>query len=416
MQYYIRILGMASYLKKKSILLILRLPNITNFSILHYFYSIMKNAEERLAKLLTERKTLGLLRSLQAKAQEIDFCSNDYLGLAKNFELAELIASNFEKYKSKNGLFNGSTGSRLISGNFELTSIFEEACAKFHLSESSLLFGSGFEANLGLLSCLPQEGDVIFCDKLLHASLIDGLKLNKAEKRIFKHNDVSDLIHLLEQYPKDTPKWIIIESIYSMDGDQAPIQQMIDLKKQYNAEIIVDEAHSGGIYGPLGEGKCVELNLQNEIFARIVTFGKAWGNAGAVVLGSQVLKEYLINFARTFIYSTAPSPAHVSALLTTLEYLPLLAAQRKQLMENIEFFRNQVKSVQWGKSETAIQTFFVAGNEAVRAKAKQAQEMGFSVKPIVFPTVGKGKERIRITLSSETSKEDIVTLIQLLEK
>jgi 8-amino-7-oxononanoate synthase len=376
----------------------------------------MKNAKERLAKLLTERENLGLLRSLQSKAKAIDFCSNDYLGLAKNFQLAELISTNFEKYKSKDGLFNGSTGSRLISGNFELIPIFEEACAKFHQSESCLLFGSGFEANLGILSCLPQEGDVIFCDKLLHASLIDGLKLNKAEKRIFKHNDVSDLVHLLEQYPKETPKWIIIESIYSMDGDQAPIQQMIDLKKQYNAEIIVDEAHSGGIYGPLGEGKCVELNLHNEVFARIITFGKAWGNSGAVVLGSQILKEYLINFARTFIYSTAPSPAHVSSLLTTLEYLPQLTAQRKQLIGNIDFFRKQLKSNQWGNSQTAIQTFFVTGNEAVRAKAKQVQEMGFSIKPIVFPTVSKGKERIRITLSSETSKEDVVTLIQFLEK
>ncbi|MHA8065728.1 aminotransferase class I/II-fold pyridoxal phosphate-dependent enzyme [Aquirufa sp. ROCK2-A2] len=376
----------------------------------------MKSTEEKLADILKSRQSSGLLRSLQIIDNKIDFCSNDYLGLAKNIELANLILSNFEDYKINNRIINGSTGSRLISGNSELTELFEKECAAFHQSESALLFGSGFEANLGLLSCVPQEGDVLFCDKLLHASLIDGLKLNKVEKRIFKHNDLNDLIHLLNQYPKETPKWIIVESIYSMDGDEAPIDQLIELKNLYNAEIIVDEAHSGGIYGLHGEGKCVEKAWHPEIFARIITFGKAWGNSGAVVLGSKILREYLVNFARTFIYSTAPSPAHVCSLLTTLHFLRTQHDLRIKLTENIHFFRAQITSSDWGKSQSAIQTFFVKGNDAVREKARLAQEKGFAIKPIVYPTVAKGKERIRITLSSETQKEDMLSLINILEK
>jgi len=378
----------------------------------------MKSSEEKLAEILKNREESGLLRTLQINESKIDFCSNDYLGLAKNKELGNLISKASESLLNQSNLlsYNGSTGSRLISGNSLLIEQFEKECATFHQAEAALFFGSGFEANLGILSCIPQEGDVIFCDKLIHASLIDGLKLNKVEKRIFKHNDLQDLVHLLEQYPIDTAKWIIVESIYSMDGDEAPLAELVQIKRKYNAEIIVDEAHSGGIYGPLGEGKCVELGIENEIFARIITFGKAWGNAGAVILGSQILKEYLINFARTFIYSTAPSPMHVTSLLCTLNFLKSMDTSRQQLFENIVFFRSHLKSIQWGNSHSAIQTFFVNGNQAVREKASQAQKMAFLIKPIVYPTVAKGKERIRITLSALSQKKDILNLIQILEK
>ena len=377
----------------------------------------MKSSKEKLADILKIRQEAGLLRTLQIIDDKIDFCSNDYLGLARDKDLSLLISHDFETFQNfnQNLPINGATGSRLISGNSHLIEQFEKECAEFHQAEAALLFGSGFEANLGIISCIPQEGDVIFCDKLIHASLIDGLKLNKIEKRIFKHNNLADLQHLLEQYPMETPKWIIVESIYSMDGDEAPLHELISLKSKYNAEIIVDEAHSGGIYGPKGEGKCVELGIQNEIFARIVTFGKAWGNAGAVVLGSQILKEFLINFARTLIYSTAPNPLHINSLSTTLKHLKSLDVARKQLFDNISFFRNNITSPDWGESQSAIQTFFVKGNLEVRNKAKIAQEMGFAIKPIVYPTVAKGKERIRITLSALSQKKDMLNLIEILE-
>jgi 8-amino-7-oxononanoate synthase len=342
----------------------------------------------------------------------MDFCSNDYLGLAEDSVLAAKIAQDFNELPAAFRK-NGSTGSRLISGHSALIEQFEKECASFHSSEAALLFSSGYDANLGLISSLAQEGDVIFCDKLLHASLIDGLRLSKAERRIFKHNNTADLIHLLDQYPAETRKWIVVESVYSMDGDVAPLQALVDLKNKYQAELIVDEAHSGGVYGPEGQGLVYEMGLCEEVFARVMTFGKGWGNAGAVVLGSLALKEYLVNFARPFIYSTAPTPAHVSALLSTLHYLSSQNEARQKLQENITFFRANCHSDAWGDSQTAIQTFFVTGNEAVRTKAASASE--FAIKPIVFPTVAKGKERIRITLSAKHTRTQILALIQALE-
>lgn len=372
----------------------------------------MENIQQQLIELLESRKKEGLFRQLSVLDGRTDFCSNDYLGLASDPELASSIAHDFEALP-ENWRKNGATGSRLISGHSALIDQFEKECADFHGSEAALLFSSGYDANIGLISSLAQEGDVLFCDKLLHASLIDGLRLTKAERRIFKHNNLEDLVHLLDQYPAETRKWIVVESVYSMDGDVAPLRALVDLKNKYQAELIVDEAHSGGVYGPAGQGLVYEMGLCEEVFARVITFGKAWGNAGAVVLGSSVLKEFLVNFARPFIYSTAPTPAHVSALLSTLHYLPSLNDARKNLHENIAFFRANCRSDAWGDSQTAIQTFFVTGNEAVRAKAASASE--FAIKPIVSPTVAKGKERIRITLNANHTKEQIESLIKTLE-
>ncbi len=376
------------------------------------------SANQLLINALQERQDAGLLRSLTSIEGMKDFCSNDYLGLAKDKTLAEWISSFIAIWEGKQTgqtPLNGSSGSRLISGNHDYMEEFEKQCAAFHRAESALLFSSGFEANLGLISAIAQKEHVIFCDKLLHASLIDGLRLSAAERRIFKHNDLNDLTHLLEQYPADTMKWVVVESVYSMDGDMAPLQELIKLKHQYNFEILVDEAHAGGIYGPKGEGLCVELGIENEIFARVVTFGKAWGNAGAVVLGSNTLRKYLINFARPFIYSSAPTPHHVLSLQMTLSYVADAIEARQGLKRNILYFRSQLTSDAWGESHTAIQTFFVPGNEAVRAVAQQVQDAGFAVKPIVYPTVPKGKERIRITLSNNNSKDNIKQLIQILE-
>jgi len=372
----------------------------------------MKNIQQQLIDLLETRRKEGLFRQLALLEGRVDFCSNDYLGLASDSILAEKIEADYQALPLAFRK-NGSTGSRLISGHSALIEQFEKECAAFHGSEAALLFSSGYEANVGLISSLPQEGDVIFCDKLLHASLIDGLRLSKAERRIFKHNNLADLIHLLDQYPAETRKWIVVESIYSMDGDVAPLQELVDLKNKYPAELIVDEAHAGGIYGTEGQGLVHELGLCEEVFARVITFGKGWGNAGAVVIGSLALKEYLVNFARPFIYSTAPTPAHVSALLSTLHYLPSKNEARQKLQENITFFRENIHSDAWGDSDSAIQTFFVTGNEAVRAKAAAAIE--FAVKPIVYPTVAKGKERIRITLSALHTKEQLLALIKALE-
>ncbi|MEY3647005.1 MAG: hypothetical protein RL127_1713 [Bacteroidota bacterium] len=375
----------------------------------------MKSANELLITQLNERKAAGLLRETKRVDDLIDFCSNDYLGLARNQELAAVMAKDFSTWKQKQAVgqaINGSTGSRLISGHSERVELFENQCATMHHTDAALLFSSGYEANLGLISAVAQKEHVIFCDKLLHASLIDGLRLSAAERRIFKHNDLDDLVNLLEQYPASTTKWVVVESIYSMDGDMAPLTKLIALREKYSFELIVDEAHAGGLYGPQGAGLGAAYP---EIFARVVTFGKAWGNAGAVVLGSDILKQYLINFARPFIYSTAPTPEHIQHLLTVMQFVQQADHERQRLQNNIHYFRSNIESNYWGPSKTAIQTFFVTGNEAVRAKAAKAQKAGFAVKPIVYPTVAKGKERIRITLTSQTKEADMLALIQNLE-
>jgi 8-amino-7-oxononanoate synthase len=376
----------------------------------------MKSHQQILHNQLLERQENGLVRSLISVNHLIDFCSNDYLGLAKNPSLADKIDVDFKTLNSNLTSLNGSTGSRLISGQSIQVEQFERKCAEFHLAEASLLFSSGYDANVGLISSIAQKDQVVFCDHLLHASLIDGLRLAKAERKIFAHNDLADLENKLREYPFETPKWIVVESIYSMDGDMAPLRELVHLKNKYNAEIILDEAHAGGVYGPNGNGLAVELGIEKELFARVITFGKAWGNAGAVVLGSQTLIDFLINFARPFIYSTAPSPHHVSSLLTTLGWLEKQSDLRKKLKENIDFFVKHAKSSHWQPSKSAIQTFFIAGNQAVKKKALEIQDAGFAVKAIVYPTVPKGEERIRITLNSLTKKEAILALIKTMEK
>jgi len=375
----------------------------------------MKSHQQILHNQLLERQENGLVRSLISVNHLIDFCSNDYLGLAKNPSLADKIDVDFKTLNSNLTSLNGSTGSRLISGQSIQVEQFERKCAEFHLAEASLLFSSGYDANVGLISSIAQKDQVVFCDHLLHASLIDGLRLAKAERKIFAHNDFADLENKLREYPFEMPKWIVVESIYSMDGDMAPLRELVHLKNKYNAEIILDEAHAGGVYGPNGNGLAVELGIEKELFARVITFGKAWGNAGAVVLGSQTLIDFLINFARPFIYSTAPSPHHVSSLLTTLGWLEKQSDLRKKLKENIDFFVKHAKSSHWQPSKTAIQTFFIAGNQAVKMKALEIQDAGFAVKAIVYPTVPKGEERIRITLNSLTKKEAILALIKTME-
>ncbi|AWL09993.1 8-amino-7-oxononanoate synthase [Aquirufa nivalisilvae] len=377
----------------------------------------MSKIQQYLVDQLEIRRKDGLLRSLQHVDHFIDFCSNDYLGLAKNQELNQLITKDFENWLAQNNgqiPINGATGSRLISGNNSLVENFEIACAQIHHAEAALLFGSGFEANLGLLSSISQADHIVFCDQLLHASIIDGIRLGKGKKVIFKHNDWEALSTELAKYPHQT-KWVVVESIYSMDGDQAPLQKYIELKQLYDFELIVDEAHSGGVHGFKGAGLVQELGLVEQVFARVITFGKAWGNAGAVVLGSQALRQYLINFARSFIYSTGPTPAHICALLTTLHFIQIQDELREKLKKNITFFQEHNSHPNWGKSQSAIQTFIVPGNQEVRRIAQVAQEKGFGLKPIVYPTVPKEEERIRITLSALTQQKDMLDLIQLLE-
>ncbi|MFO0323327.1 MAG: aminotransferase class I/II-fold pyridoxal phosphate-dependent enzyme, partial [Bacteroidota bacterium] len=254
---------------------------------------------EKLSSLLKTRQENFSLRKLNVIVPTIDFSSNDYLG----FSSQELLYKELTQLQSSNRI--GSTGSRLISGNSVLFDELEKNIADYHDAESALLFNSGYDANIGLLSSVPQKGDLILYDELIHASINDGIRLSFAKHFKFKHNDVIDLNHLLERHRNSFKEiYIVIESVYSMDGDSSPLNEIIALSKTFGARVIVDEAHAIGVFGEKGKGLCHELNIQSECFARIYTFGKALGCHGAAVVGSNELKKYLINYSRSFIYTT----------------------------------------------------------------------------------------------------------------
>ena len=268
--------------------------------------------DDFLQQKLNERKAQDAFRVLRVQEGKADFCSNDYLGIAHRQLLKE------------NGLSAGSTGSRLLAGNWPIMERVEQEIAAFHQAEAALLFNSGYDANLGLLSSVPQKGDTIIYDQLSHASIRDGIRLSFAQAFSFAHNDLHDLQKKLQAATGNV--FIVTESVFSMDGDTCALKELIAIAKQYNAHLIIDEAHATGVIGKRGEGLVQTEELQDQIFARIHTFGKAVGCHGAVVLGSAQLRDYLINFARSLIYSTALSPAAVGTIQQAYQLFPAMDA------------------------------------------------------------------------------------------
>lgn len=357
---------------------------------------------ESLIRKLNERKESNSFRSLSIGSEGIDFYSNDYLGLAR--------------LKSTSDLTEGATGSRLISGNTAFAEDLETEAAKFFKSPAALLFNSGYAANLGLLSCLPQRADTILYDELCHASIRDGILLSKADAFKFRHDDVSHLEERLKQAKGEV--YVVVESVYSMDGDEASLGWISMVCEEHGAFLIVDEAHSGGVYGDYGEGICASDHGIMEVnpFAKIITFGKAFGSHGALVLGSQELKDYLINFSRPLIYTTALPPANLERIKFAIETIGNASEERLKLKENILYFRlqTQQKGITVLDSTSPIQGVVIPGNDAVKEKAKSLNEQGFLVKAILSPTVPKGKERIRICIHSYNTTEEIDALINQL--
>ena len=366
--------------------------------------------ETKLSESLDAREQQGLLRRLRSATDGIDFSSNDYLNLARDADLQAAI-----EQKVAGSSTCGSTGSRLISGNSTAVESLEAQIADFHRAPAALLFSSGYAANIALFSCLLGSGDTLITDRLVHASILDGVQLGKARHLRFQHNDLDSLESRLRQAEGNVV--IGVESVYSMDGDSAPLAQMAELAEQFNAALIVDEAHSVGMDGPAGAGAVVAAGLEQRVFARVVTFGKALGLHGAAVIGSERLRQYLINFARPFIYSTAPPPHFVESIRAVYEQLPKLDARRDRLRDRIDYFRKQVSgsSHEWLDSKTAIQSVVIPGNHEVRQVATQLQASGFNLVPIVAPTVPTGTERIRITLHAHNSDAEIDRLFDSLE-
>jgi 8-amino-7-oxononanoate synthase len=360
---------------------------------------------ERIQHKLSERKKENAFRQLRSISDTtIDFCSNDYLGIARS----QIVANNILKTLQKQTTVqSGASGSRLISGNNQFVETLEQKIAIHHQSESALLFPSGYQANIGLLSCIPARNDIILYDELCHTSLKDGMRLSHAKKISFKHNDISDLKNKLQQ--KAEQKFIVIESLYSMDGDFASIEEISQIATYYEAHLIVDEAHTGGVYGKQGAGFVSEKGLKDFVFARIITYGKAFGVQGAAILCNKQIKDYLINFSRPFIYTTGISPLLAVGIDQTYDYIIAHPELATKLHENIQYFCNcsatYIPNLQTNKS--AIQKYIIPGNVEIKKVSKALQECGFDVVPILSPTVPNGSERIRIVLHSYNKKSEI---------
>lgn len=361
--------------------------------------------ENFLDKKLQERREQDAFRSLRLPEGKADFCSNDYLGIIQ-YGLLETSEAHW--------LRHGSGGSRLLAGNDVLTESTEQLLASFHQSDAALLYNSGYDANLGLLSAVPQRGDTIIYDYLSHASIRDGIRLSFAQSFSFKHNDTADLEKRLQAATGNI--FVVTESVFSMDGDQAPLAEIVSLCERYDAHLIVDEAHATGVIGEKGEGLVQQLQLQQRIFARVVTFGKAVGCHGAVVLGSRLLRNYLINFSRSFIYTTALPQSAIRAIRDAYALFPGMKRERNYLAQLIRLFQETPLAYEKLVSHTPIQVVVVPGNEAVKAVAAKLQDAGLDVRPILYPTVPKGGERLRIVIHAFNTEMEIRKLLELLKK
>lgn len=381
---------------------------------------------KKLQDKLNQRREANALRQLKVpNAELVDFSSNDYLGFSKN---QAIFSRTGEILKEQNLELNGAEGSRLLSGNHKLYELTERFIAKTHQVEAALIFNSGYDANVGFFGSVPQRGDVILYDEFIHASIRDGIQMSHAKAYKFKHNDLNDLESKLSlraqsrslEKANDSQIYVVTESVFSMDGDSPDLLKLVELCEQFSAQIFIDEAHAIGVFGT---GIIDDLGLGHRV-TRLVTFGKAMGCHGAGILGSENLKSYLVNFARSLIYTTALPPHSVATILAAYEHLSCDTTKSnsafKKLRGNIQFFQKELTEQHlqefFIKSDSAIQCAILPGNARVKHISTTLLEAGFDVKAILSPTVPAGQERLRICLHSYNSQNEIKTLLALLAK
>ncbi|WP_204344284.1 aminotransferase class I/II-fold pyridoxal phosphate-dependent enzyme [Psychroserpens algicola] len=371
---------------------------------------------------LNKRLQDNALRRLSESNTLVDFSSNDYLGFSRSqtiFDQAHILL------KQEDMMQNGATGSRLLSGNHKLYTSTEQQISTFHHSETALIFNSGYAANLGLFSAVPQRNDIILYDEYCHASIRDGISMSHAKAYKFEHNNLDVLEQLIERHTETDSAslqeiYIVTESVFSMDGDSPDLKRLSKINQQYNANLIIDEAHALGVFGTKGEGLVNELHIEDSVFARVITFGKALGCHGAAILCSQELKDYLINFSRPFIYTTAFPPHSIATISVSYDALDTESGLSAItiLQHNIHFFKLELKRLNlqqlFTQSDSAIQCCMISGNKTVKTIADMLQQHGFDIKAILAPTVPKGKERLRFCLHSYNSSEEITKVLELL--
>lgn len=383
----------------------------------------MPNFPKKLTQKLDKRAAEDACRKLPGSSKLVDFSSNDYLGFSKEQTITEKATEILERGKFE----NGATGSRLLSGNHILYAQLEHLLVDFHRCEAALVFNSGYDANLGFFGSVPQRGDFIFYDELAHASIRDGIQLSNAKAYKFKHNELSDLKSKVELLVGTNPStldseiYVVTESVFSMDGDSPDLKAFSDFCAKNGYYLIVDEAHAVGIFGN-GKGLCLEREIETAIFARIITFGKALGSHGAAILGGRQLKNYLVNFARSFIYTTALPPHTIATNLAAYDFLKSEKGKpfKDNLLKNIVYFKQELSrqglQKSFIKSNSAIQCMFVRGNIEAKTISENLRENGFDIKAILSPTVPKGKERLRFCVHAFNTKDEIKQVVSLLKE
>ena len=378
-----------------------------------------KTIQDSLKDILEKRKQASLYRSLQVSAGLVDFCSNDYL----SFSRSPLVQEKLKEITASLPLLSGATGSRSISGNTAFVEELERGIASFHQAEAGLIFNSGYDANLGLFSCLARKDDYLVTDELIHASIIDGCRLSYANRLRFAHNDTADLEKKLrkarESMASHANIFVAVESVYSMDGDMAPLPEFVAICKTYNASLIVDEAHATGIFGEKGRGLVSAYALENDVFARVHTFGKAIGCHGAIIIGSRVLREYLVNFARSFIFTTALPLHSLATVRSAYGVLQSDSFSNKSLHELVARFREDFhtpEDVYLIESSSPIQSLVIPGAERAKKVAATLQDKGFDIRAIVSPSVPAGRERLRISLHLHNTTAQVDELKHLLQQ
>jgi len=351
---------------------------------------------------LLRRSQAGNLRQLRLTEPLVDFASNDYLGLARSPHLISEVHAAITRLDSL-----GSTGSRLLTGNLQTTQNLEDEIASFHHYQAGLLFNCGYMANVGLISAVCESNDTIFFDAHIHASMHDGIRLSRVQSFPFRHNDLSHLENRLKKCSARGRKIIAIESIYSADGSESPLVDICYLAKKYEANVIVDEAHAVGVCGPNGRGLVAQHGLINDVFAQVITFGKALGTFGAIVLGSDTLKRTLINFARSYMYTTALPSYAIEAIRCSYQVFPKLEAERESIKQLIQLFKANSQQA----SQTHIQSIKIKGNEAVQQMSHQLALHGFEVRSLMSPTVQRGHEVLRICLHAFNTENEVRRLL-----
>ncbi|WEW58248.1 7-keto-8-aminopelargonate synthetase [Emydomyces testavorans] len=386
---------------------------------------------ESFKAILEERRTKGRFRSLKVLPPDVaDFSSNDFLSLSTSAAFRELYLDNLAKLSDSHRI--ASSGSRLLDGNCNYAEALEDFLAGFHNAPSGRLFNSGYDANVGIYSCVPQRGDVIMYDELIHASSRDGMRLSRASKRVpFRHNSVQDFRYQLQKeigldpLVRSGKRNVIVgvESLYSMEGDFAPIREILDelesMLPHGNGHLIVDEAHSTGIFGPRGAGIVQSLGVENRVFIRLHTFGKSIASNGAIALCSPLTRDYLTNYARPLIFSSALGIPTLVATRTTYDLMAEGGTEplQTQLQQRIQLLRTSLADISPADSSILqinhhpTSPIFSLRTKFPHDLAKACQKEGLMVRAIMSPTVPLGTERVRVCLHARNSVEELQKLV-----